>query len=81
MSFYNPSARTTQETAFIVKEVCLLLRHPVIYVLLFRVFAYAGMYFVSRCLAINIQVTAHVVNIVMGKVKMLTSVRSGRERN
>jgi hypothetical protein len=45
--FYNPSARTTQKTASIVKETCLLVRCLAMDVLL-GALAPAGMYLPSR---------------------------------
>jgi hypothetical protein len=53
---YNHFARTTQKTASIVKEVCLLIRCLAVDVLL-RALATAGMCLPSRCLAMGLHVT------------------------
>jgi hypothetical protein len=39
MSFYDPTARTTQKTAAVIKEACLLVRCQVIDVLLLHAYA------------------------------------------
>jgi hypothetical protein len=45
-----------ENTASIVKEVCLLIRCLAMNVLLFRAFASAEMYLPSRCLAVGMHV-------------------------
>jgi hypothetical protein len=57
VSFYNSSARRTQEIHFIVKVACLLCHWLAMDVLLFGTFVSAGMCLASRCLAICIHVT------------------------
>jgi hypothetical protein len=52
--------RPTENTAPIVKEVCLLIRCLAIDVLLFSEFACAGMCLPSRCLAMGIHVTLYI---------------------
>jgi hypothetical protein len=53
---HNHFARSTQKTAFLVKEVCLLIRCLAMDVLL-RVFVSSGMCLPSCCLAADIHVT------------------------
>jgi hypothetical protein len=58
VSFYNPSARAPQKTAYIVNEMCLPRRYLVVDVLLSLALASAGICLSSRCLAVGLHVTA-----------------------
>jgi hypothetical protein len=55
VTFYNTSARTTQKTAFIFEEACLLVHYLAMNVLL-HAYTSRGC-LPSRCLAMNIHVT------------------------
>jgi hypothetical protein len=46
-----------ENTAFVVKETCLLIRYLAMDVLLLHAFAYAGICIPSRCLALRLYVT------------------------
>jgi hypothetical protein len=53
LSFYNPSAQTTQKAVSIVDKACLMIRCLALDVML-RTYASAGMCLLSRCLAMDL---------------------------